>query len=171
MPITHPNLHLSKLPGAIPAWSGEITPDDLQPICQNMQDGGGRLVALWGSDERGEGKGYALHIALVNEKGLICLSVPLPAQSPNYPTSAKYFLRLIVCSARRMTCWVFTPTKGMTTANGCATVRGMAAAFRCARISMRLKAAPLSSILWVKQLAIRLGCKQLQLSRWLSRKR
>jgi len=29
----------------------------------------------------------------------------------------------------------------------------------------------LSSILWMKQLAIRLGCKQPQPSRWLSRKR
>jgi hypothetical protein len=26
MPITHPNLHLTKLAGAIPAWFGEINP-------------------------------------------------------------------------------------------------------------------------------------------------
>src|SRR5665811_1769416 len=104
MPITHPNLHLTKLAGAIPAWSGEIKPDDLQPICQNVQDGGGRLVALWGSDDRtvgaatstGSGQalaanrnrqqagsyektsqkqsGFMLYVALVNENGLICLS-------------------------------------------------------------------------------------------------
>lgn len=91
MPINHPNLHLTKLAGAIPAWSGEIKPDDLQPICQNVQDGGGRLVALWGSDERREGKGFALHIALVNENGLICLSVPLPAELPNYPDISRIF--------------------------------------------------------------------------------
>jgi Ni,Fe-hydrogenase III large subunit/Ni,Fe-hydrogenase III component G len=91
MPITHPNLHLTKIPGAIPAWSGEIKPDDLQPICQNVQDGGGRLVALWGSDDRGLGSGFALHVALVNEKGLICLSVPLPAESPHYPDVSRIF--------------------------------------------------------------------------------
>ena len=34
MPITHPNLHLTKLAGAIPAWSGEIKPDDLQPTAR-----------------------------------------------------------------------------------------------------------------------------------------
>jgi Ni,Fe-hydrogenase III large subunit/Ni,Fe-hydrogenase III component G len=91
MPINHPNLHLNKLAGAIPAWSGEIRPADLQPICQIVQDGGGRLVALWGSDERGEGKGFALHCALVNEAGLICLSVPLTAGQPVYPDVSRIF--------------------------------------------------------------------------------
>jgi Ni,Fe-hydrogenase III large subunit/Ni,Fe-hydrogenase III component G len=91
MPINHPNLHLTKLPGAIPAWSGEIKPDDLQPICQNVQDGGGRLVALWGSDDRAQGAGYTLHVALVNEAGLICLSVPLPAAQPVYPDVSRIF--------------------------------------------------------------------------------
>ena len=91
MPITHPNLHLKKLPGAIPAWQGEITPDDLQPICQNVREGGGRLVALWGSDVRAEGKCFALHVALVNEKGLICLNVLLPAEPPNYPDISGIF--------------------------------------------------------------------------------
>jgi len=91
MPITHPNLHLTRLPGAIPAWSGEIAPGDLQSICQNVQDDGGRLVALWGSDDRAQGAGYALHVALVNEKGLICLSVPLPAELPNYPDISRIF--------------------------------------------------------------------------------
>jgi Ni,Fe-hydrogenase III large subunit/Ni,Fe-hydrogenase III component G len=95
MPITHPNLQLIKLPGAIPAWSGEITPGDLQPICRIVRDGGGRLVALWGCDARGDmrerGNGYTLHIALVNEAGLICLSVPLPADLPGYPDISQIF--------------------------------------------------------------------------------
>ena len=64
--------------------------DDLQPICQNVQDGGGRLVALWGSDDRTLGAGYALHVALVTEAGLICLNVPLPAAQPVYPDISRY---------------------------------------------------------------------------------
>ncbi|MGB8077470.1 MAG: NADH-quinone oxidoreductase subunit C [Gallionella sp.] len=91
MPINHHGLHLTKIPGAIPAWSGEISSDDLQPICQNVQDGGGRLVALWGSDDRKLGAGYALHVALVNEAGLICLSIPLPAAQPVYPDISRIF--------------------------------------------------------------------------------
>ena len=91
MPITHPDLHLTRLAGAIPAWSGGIEPGNLQPICQNVQDGGGRLVALWGSDQRETGKEYALHLALVTEKGLVCLNVPLLAEQPAYPDVSKIF--------------------------------------------------------------------------------
>jgi Ni,Fe-hydrogenase III large subunit/Ni,Fe-hydrogenase III component G len=91
VPITYPNLHLTKIPSAIPAWSGEIAPDDLQPICQKVHDGGGRLVALWGSDDRAQGAGYALHVALVNEAGLICLDVHLSAEQPVYPDVSRIF--------------------------------------------------------------------------------
>ena len=91
MPITHPNLHLTRLDGAIPAWLGEIKPDDLLPICQNVADGGGRLVALWGSDVREQGNGFTLHVALVNEAGLICLSMALDAEQPVYPDISRIF--------------------------------------------------------------------------------
>jgi Ni,Fe-hydrogenase III large subunit/Ni,Fe-hydrogenase III component G len=91
MPIIYPDLHLTKLAGAIPAWSGEITVDDLIPVCQSVQDSGGRLVALWGSDAREQDKGFALHLALVNESGLICLSVPLSAEHPGYPDVSDIF--------------------------------------------------------------------------------
>ena len=77
-------------------------PVDLLPICQNVADGGGRLVALWGSDERfplaGEAvlssqleAGFALHVALVNEAGLICLRVALDCAAPSYPDLSQIF--------------------------------------------------------------------------------
>ena len=107
MPITHPDLHLTRLNGAIPAWLGEIMPGNLPPICQSVADGGGRLVALWGSDTRlpllQAGKaanelrrefqvnGFALHVALVNEAGLICLSMALEAEQPVYPDISRIF--------------------------------------------------------------------------------
>jgi Ni,Fe-hydrogenase III large subunit/Ni,Fe-hydrogenase III component G len=84
MPITHPGLQLTRLSGALPAWHGVIGQHDLLPICQNVRDGGGRLVALWGSDERAQSRGYALHVVLVNESGLVCLALPLPAEQPVY---------------------------------------------------------------------------------------
>ncbi len=91
MPITHPNLHLTRLDGAIPAWLGEIKPDDLPPICQNVADGGGRLLALWGSDARKQNKGFGLHIALVNEAGLVCLNLALDAAQSVYPDISRIF--------------------------------------------------------------------------------
>ena len=91
MPITHPNLQLVRLAGAIPAWTGNIHAQDLAAICQNVRDGGGRLVALWGSDQRAAQQGFALHTLLVNETGLICLNLPLDENHPAYPDISHIF--------------------------------------------------------------------------------
>jgi len=91
MPIQYPHLHLERMSGAIPAWRGKIASTDLHAICQNVSDGGGRLVALWGSDERAQDSGFALHVVLVNETGLVCLSVALPAEQPSYPDISQIF--------------------------------------------------------------------------------
>ena len=91
MPIKHPNLHLEPISGAIHAWRGRINCEDLQPICRNVHDGGGRLLALWGCDTRERNDGYELYVVLVNETGLVCLSVALPADSPEYPDISSIF--------------------------------------------------------------------------------
>ena len=97
MPIHYPELQLNGLDAAIPAWHGTITEADLLPICQQVSDGGGRLVALWGSDERQHNNGFALHVALVNETGLVCLSLPIPSDenspllNPSYPDLSHIF--------------------------------------------------------------------------------
>src|SRR5512135_340134 len=93
MPIKHSHLKLTRLTDALPAWTGEVAVDDLHEICQQVRDGGGRLVALWGSDVRqqGGGHGFMLHVLLVNETGMVCLNVPLPAEHPNYPDVSGIF--------------------------------------------------------------------------------
>jgi Ni,Fe-hydrogenase III large subunit/Ni,Fe-hydrogenase III component G len=94
MPIKHPNLKLSRLSDALPAWTGDISPDDLHEICRQVHDGGGRLVALWGSDarkaERADG-GFMLHVVLINETGMVCLNVHLSAEQPVYPDISQIF--------------------------------------------------------------------------------
>src|SRR5512141_2350473 len=92
MPIKHPNLKLTRLTDALPAWTGEVSSDDLHEICQQVHDGGGRLVALWGSDARREkDRGFKLHLVLINEAGLVCLNVPLHAEHPSYPDLSAIF--------------------------------------------------------------------------------
>jgi Ni,Fe-hydrogenase III large subunit/Ni,Fe-hydrogenase III component G len=91
MPIKHSNLKLTRLTDAIPAWTGEIAPDDLHEICQQVRDGGGRLVALWGSDARQQKRGFMLHVVLVNETGLVCLNALLSAEQPVYPDISQIF--------------------------------------------------------------------------------
>lgn len=91
MQTKYPNLHLERMNGAIPAWRGDITCTDLQSICQVAHDGGGRLLALWGSDDRSQSGYFGLHVALVDETGLVCLNVTLSAEQPGYPDIAHIF--------------------------------------------------------------------------------
>src|SRR5512141_2267725 len=98
MPIKHPHLKLIRLTDAIPAWTGDIAPEDLHEICEQVRQGGGRLVALWGSDVRKQGAdplcrghGFLLHVALINETGMVCLNVLLPAEQPAYPDISRIF--------------------------------------------------------------------------------
>jgi Ni,Fe-hydrogenase III large subunit/Ni,Fe-hydrogenase III component G len=89
MPIKYPNLQLERMNGAIHAWCGRIGSADLQPICWNVHDGGGRLLALWGRDTREPG--FELYVVLVNETGLVCLSIALPGDAPVYPDISHIF--------------------------------------------------------------------------------
>ena len=91
MPIKHPDLKLRRLTDTVPAWQGETVPAALPEICMQVRDGGGRLVALWGSDQRQQARGYVLHVTLMNESGLVCLHVPLPEAHPHYPDISEIF--------------------------------------------------------------------------------
>jgi Ni,Fe-hydrogenase III large subunit/Ni,Fe-hydrogenase III component G len=82
---------LIPLPGAIPAWRGLVETSQWRATCEKVVTDGGRLVALWGSDERQHGAGFALHLALADEPGLICLTLPLPAENPAYPSVSDLF--------------------------------------------------------------------------------
>ncbi|MDR0439734.1 MAG: NADH-quinone oxidoreductase subunit C [Candidatus Accumulibacter sp.] len=50
-----------------------------------------RLVALWGSDERERGQGFALHAAFDLAEGLVCLTLPLSAENPSFPDLSPIF--------------------------------------------------------------------------------
>jgi len=96
MPIKHPHLKLKRISDTIPVWGGEIAPGDLHEVCLQVRDGGGRLVALWGSDVRQQGGGgtscgFMLRVVLINETGMVCLNVPLPAEHPHYPDISGIF--------------------------------------------------------------------------------
>ena len=89
MIIRNDNLKLQDLIGAIPASHGDIAVAELRAYCQSVHDSGGRLVALWGSDEGDNG--HALHVALINESGLVCLHVALSKERPTYPDLSDLF--------------------------------------------------------------------------------
>ena len=65
------------IPGAVPAFRADLDAAQWSEACRQVKEQGGRLVALWGSDARGEGREYIVHAALVVRAGLLVLSLPI----------------------------------------------------------------------------------------------
>jgi Ni,Fe-hydrogenase III large subunit/Ni,Fe-hydrogenase III component G len=83
------NIELTQIPGAVPAFRGEVGAAQWMEACLEVREQGGRLVALWGSDARNGGRGFVAHVALVVREGLVVLSLPLASTS--YPDVAAVF--------------------------------------------------------------------------------
>src|SRR5207247_920205 len=69
------------LPGAVPAWRASVDSDGWRRVCEAVAGSGGRLGALWASDERDRGAGFALHAVLVAFEGLVCVDVRLEGET------------------------------------------------------------------------------------------
>ncbi|HSD61253.1 MAG TPA: NADH-quinone oxidoreductase subunit C, partial [Burkholderiales bacterium] len=78
-------IHLTPMEGLFPASRADVTDRQWTAALEVVCDQGGYLVALWGSDERERGAGFAVHAALASDTGLLCLTLPLPPQAPSYP--------------------------------------------------------------------------------------
>ena len=74
-------IELKPLPGAMPVWHAGVDASRWRAVCQQVRDNGGRLVALWGSDDRDCGEGYAVHAALAVQSGLVVATLPLAGES------------------------------------------------------------------------------------------
>src|SRR5438093_1142199 len=81
MPPGIGGLRLAPLPGAVPAWRASVDSDGLRRVCEAVAGSGGRLGALWTSDERDRGAGFALHAVLVAFEGLVCVDVRLEGET------------------------------------------------------------------------------------------
>ena len=84
-------LNTAPLPGAMPAWSAAVPPAQLRECCALIAAHGGRLAALWGSDETDRGAGFCIHVALAAAEGMLWLTAPLPAQRPEYSDLSDIF--------------------------------------------------------------------------------
>ncbi|HEX9179938.1 MAG TPA: NADH-quinone oxidoreductase subunit C [Burkholderiales bacterium] len=79
------DIRVVPMEGLFPGARAEVNPAQWTAAMELVRDEGGYLVALWGSDERERGAGFAVHAALASDLGLLCLSLPLPPQAPSYP--------------------------------------------------------------------------------------
>ena len=83
------NIEADQLPGAMPVFRAEVGAAQWTVVCRQAQKQGGRLVALWGADARGEGGGFVVHAALAVREGLLVIDLPLVSAS--YPDIAAIF--------------------------------------------------------------------------------
>lgn len=84
-------ISVTPVPGAMPVWRGEINATEWRTISAAVHDKGGRLIALWGSDHREDGRGFAVHATMSIHAGLLWLTLPLAAEQPEYPDLAAIF--------------------------------------------------------------------------------
>jgi Ni,Fe-hydrogenase III large subunit/Ni,Fe-hydrogenase III component G len=90
-PFTDLGIDAERLPGALPAWHAGLAPAAMRAVVGKARARKARLVALWASDETRREAGYALHVALGFEAGLLWLTLPLEHEHPRYPGIADIF--------------------------------------------------------------------------------
>ncbi len=71
------DVEFSEISCAVPAWRATVDAAQWREACRRAVFDGGRLVALWGSDDSAGGKGLAIHAALVVRQGQIVIKLPL----------------------------------------------------------------------------------------------
>jgi Ni,Fe-hydrogenase III large subunit/Ni,Fe-hydrogenase III component G len=91
MPIAGLNLEPRALPGAAPASLAQVNRSQWQRAARVVREGGGRLVALWGSDNRDRNRTFSVYAAYATSTGLVVLELPVPAAAPAFPSIAEVF--------------------------------------------------------------------------------
>ncbi len=75
-----------------PVWRGRTPNGDcLRNFTAAVRKVGGRMAAIWGSDERQRGEGFRLHCVFGIDRGHAWVSLDLPSDAPVYPDLSDIF--------------------------------------------------------------------------------
>jgi Ni,Fe-hydrogenase III large subunit/Ni,Fe-hydrogenase III component G len=85
-------LALAPVRSAVPAWHARVEVGRLHEACVGLAARDGRLIALWGSDERDRDGGFAVHLTVAVDGAALWLTAPLAADAPHYPDLSEVFL-------------------------------------------------------------------------------
>ena len=83
------NFEFSEMHGAVPALQAVVDAGQWREACRRTAFEGGRLVALWGSDDTDIGKALMVHAALAAPAGLMLIT--LPVTGGNFPDISDIF--------------------------------------------------------------------------------
>ena len=76
-------MRLEPLPGAAPVWRAVCDREQWLAACEATARDGGRLAALWASDERDRHGGFSAHVLLARYEGLLWLELQSDAGYPD----------------------------------------------------------------------------------------
>jgi len=83
-------VELSPVPGAMPVWRGTVDAAQWRSLAEQVRGKGGRLVALWASEAISR-LAFDVHVGLTVRSGLVWLTLPVPAERPEFPDIADVF--------------------------------------------------------------------------------
>jgi Ni,Fe-hydrogenase III large subunit/Ni,Fe-hydrogenase III component G len=91
MPLSALNCHFETLAAPLPMQRATVNRKQWLAAPAAVDQVGGRLVSLWGSDRRGTDGAFAVSAAYALAEGLVWLSLPLAEEPPTYPDIARFF--------------------------------------------------------------------------------
>src|SRR6185295_12392194 len=91
MSLTRMEISARPIAGAVPAWRKTVDAELWRTLAEQLASAGSRLGALWASDERDRGGGYALHAVYVILEGLLVAELPVDAGHATYPDISGLF--------------------------------------------------------------------------------
>ncbi len=77
--------------GETPATRARVLAEHWIAAARSAHDAHGRIVALWGADNRDRGEGFSVFAAYAMKEGLVVLELPIAERVGTYPDLARYF--------------------------------------------------------------------------------
>ena len=75
----------------LPIFGARVHAAQWSALALAVAEAKGRLVSLWGSDERAAGDGFAVSAAYASADGLLWAKLGLDAEKPVYPDISRFF--------------------------------------------------------------------------------
>jgi Ni,Fe-hydrogenase III large subunit/Ni,Fe-hydrogenase III component G len=79
------------IPGAFPTRRLTVPVEQWRHTAESLHAADGRLLALWGADERDRSVDFAVYAAVLKPSRLLVLELRVPAHAPSYPSLAPVF--------------------------------------------------------------------------------
>jgi Ni,Fe-hydrogenase III large subunit/Ni,Fe-hydrogenase III component G len=80
-----PGVRFEPLGGSVLAWRAAVDVEQWLRAGEDIAARGGRLAAMWASDDTDRGAGLCVRALLVSFEGLICLELRLPEHDASFP--------------------------------------------------------------------------------------